>query len=100
MKLSHVPVSSKKTKPQVSPQPHVCVPSRLLRIPEAARYLSAANWFVEELCRNKKIPSLILGKRRVIDVRDLDVWIDAQKQAAASDVEVTFAEVPAPGRAA
>lgn len=52
---------------------------RLLRIADAARYLSATTWFVETMIREKVIPSLIVGKRRVVDVRDLDEWIDNEK---------------------
>lgn len=52
---------------------------RLLRIQDVARYLNATTWFVEELIRNRKIRFLILGKRRVVDVNDLNDWIDAQK---------------------
>jgi excisionase family DNA binding protein len=53
---------------------------RLLRIQDVARYLGSTSWFVEELIRNKKIKFLIVGKRRVIDVVDLDSWIEEQKQ--------------------
>jgi excisionase family DNA binding protein len=53
---------------------------RLLRINEAAEYVSSTTWFMETLIREGKIPHLILGKRRVIDVRDLDVWIEEQKK--------------------
>jgi excisionase family DNA binding protein len=45
--------------------------------------LGATNWFVEELIRNKQIRSLAVGKRRVIDVRDLDAWIESEKGRAA-----------------
>jgi hypothetical protein len=46
--------------------------------PGGATYLSATNWFVEELARGGNIRVFTIGKRRVIDVRDLDAWIDAQ----------------------
>jgi excisionase family DNA binding protein len=62
-------------KPDVSP--------RLLRVPQAAQYLGATNWFVEELCRNKRIAFLTVGKYRVIDVRELDRWIEAQQGSGA-----------------
>jgi excisionase family DNA binding protein len=67
-------------KPLVVPisKPFSVVP-RLLRIPEAAHYIGATNWFVEELVREKKIVFLVVGKYRVIDIRDLDAWIEAQK---------------------
>ena len=52
---------------------------RLFRLPQAAHYLGATNWFVEEQFRNGNIPYLTVGKYRVVDVRDLDAWIDAEK---------------------
>jgi excisionase family DNA binding protein len=55
------------------------VSPRLFRIPQAAAYLGATNWFVEELCRNQQIAFLTLGKCRVIDVRELDRWIETQQ---------------------
>jgi excisionase family DNA binding protein len=59
----------------------VSIQPRLLRIPEAAAYLGATNWFVEELVRANIIPFLTLGKYRVIDVLDLDAWIEQEKKA-------------------
>jgi len=56
---------------------------RLLRITQAAQYLSVTNWFMETLLRENEIPSLMLGKRKVVDVRDLDAWVDKQKSVAA-----------------
>src|ERR1700674_4227419 len=53
---------------------------RLLRIEDVAKYLSATTWFVEELIRNKKIRFMVLGKRRVVDVSDLNDWIEEQKK--------------------
>jgi len=35
---------------------------------------------VEELIRNKKIHFLVMGKRRVVDIHDLDDWIEEQKK--------------------
>ena len=57
---------------------------RLLRIPEAAAYLGATNWFVEELVRANAIPFLTVGKYRVIDICDLDAWIEKEKQVQRS----------------
>jgi excisionase family DNA binding protein len=52
---------------------------RLLRIQDAARYLSCTNTFIETLIREKTVPSFILGKRRLIDVVDLDAFVDRKK---------------------
>lgn len=61
------------------------VAPRLLRPRDAATYLSSTTWFVEELVRTQKIRSRIIGKRRVIDIRDLDAWIDQQSGSANSN---------------
>jgi excisionase family DNA binding protein len=53
---------------------------RLLGIPEAAAYISGTNWFVEELVRNNEIRAIVVGKGRKIDIRDLDAWIDSEKE--------------------
>jgi excisionase family DNA binding protein len=57
------------------------VSPRLLRIPQAAQYIGATNWFIEELCRKKQIQFLTIGKYRCIDIRVLDRWIEAQQRA-------------------
>ena len=56
---------------------------RLLGIPEAAVYISGTNWFVEELVRNNEIPAIVIGKGRRIDIRDLDAWIESEKERQA-----------------
>jgi excisionase family DNA binding protein len=53
---------------------------RLLRIPDAARYLSCTYSFMETLVREKTIPSFILGKRRLIDVIDMDAYVGRRKK--------------------
>jgi excisionase family DNA binding protein len=49
---------------------------RLLRIQDAAKYLSATPWQIETLLREKTIPSFVLGKRRVIDRLELDRYVE------------------------
>ena len=46
---------------------------RLLRIQDAAKYLSATIWQIETLLRENVIPSFVLGKRRVVDRLELDI---------------------------
>jgi excisionase family DNA binding protein len=53
---------------------------RLLRIADAAHYLSCTYGFMETLVREKTVPSMMLGKRRCIDIRDLDAYIDHMKE--------------------
>lgn len=71
--------------PPASPSLPVLIIPRLLRIQDAARYLSSTTWFVETLIREKQIPSLIIGKRRVIDINDLDAWIEKQKPRSVAE---------------
>ena len=62
---------------------------RLLRIQDAAKYLSATIWQVEMLLREKTIPSFVLGKRRVVDRLELDQYVErrnAEAKAAAENV--------------
>jgi excisionase family DNA binding protein len=59
-----------------------------MRIQDAARYLSATTWQIETLLRENKIPSFVLGKRRVIDRLELDRYVErrnAEAKAAIGD---------------
>src|SRR5260370_31775970 len=60
---------------------------RLLRIADAAKYLSATTWQVETLLREKTIPSFVLGKRRVIDRLELDRYVERRNAEAKSAAE-------------
>ncbi len=55
---------------------------RLLRISEAAKYLGATSWFVRSLIWAGSISHCKFGKRLLIDIRDLDVFIATQKEGA------------------
>jgi excisionase family DNA binding protein len=68
----------------VKNNPSTDVPVRLLRIPDAARYLSCTYGWVETIIREKTVPSVILGKRRLIDVRDLDSYVERVKSEQAA----------------
>lgn len=63
--------------------PVVVVP-RLLRIQDAAKYLSATTWQIEMLLKDNVIPSFILGKRRVVDRLELDRYVE-RRNARAKD---------------
>jgi hypothetical protein len=54
-----------------------------LTIRDAALYIAATNWRMEELVRNGEIPFQWSGKQKVVDVRDLDVWADRERQRPA-----------------
>src|SRR5712671_1726475 len=60
---------------------------RLLRIQDAAKYLSATTWQVETLLREKTIPSFVLGKRRVIDRLELDRYVERRNVEAKATAE-------------
>lgn len=64
--------------------PVVIIP-RLLSIPDAAKYLSATTWFVEDLLRCGQVKSFIQGKRRVVDIRELDKYIDRRNAEATNE---------------
>ncbi len=66
----------KSVVPAISQITPVIIIPRVLTIPNAARYLSATTWFVEELLRSGEVPSFIQGKSRVVDVRELDKYVD------------------------
>jgi excisionase family DNA binding protein len=53
--------------------------ARLLSIPLAAKYLSCAQWAVRELLWQERVPFIRLGRRYVIDRRDLDAFIEQSK---------------------
>ena len=55
---------------------------RLLRIQDAATYLSATTWQIETLLRDKIVPSFVLGKRRVVDRLELDRYVERRNAEA------------------
>jgi excisionase family DNA binding protein len=60
-----------------TPQPTSSLTPRLVRISEAAHYLSCSYHHMEDLIRSKTIPSAMLGKRRVVSIRDLDEYAES-----------------------
>jgi len=56
---------------------------RLLGIRAAAQYLSATVWAVRSLCWNRAVPHLKIGHRILLDVADLDSYIESQKTEVA-----------------
>lgn len=53
---------------------------RLYSIKEAAVFLGRSDWSVREMLWAGKIPYVKDGKRIFIDIIDLEVWIDRNKQ--------------------
>jgi len=52
---------------------------RLYSINDAAVYLGRSVWAVREMLWAGKIPFVKDGKRILIDIRDMDAWIDISK---------------------
>jgi len=52
---------------------------RLLSIREAATYLGRSPWTVGEMVRAGKLPYVRDGKRKLLDLCDLDRWIEGKK---------------------
>lgn len=46
---------------------------------ELAIYIGSTNWFAEELIRLGLIPHTVTGDRKVVDSRDVDVWLTVFK---------------------
>ena len=55
---------------------------RLLRLKEAARYLSLSPWKLRLIIQSGQLPIVKYGENApwLLDVRDLDGWIDRNKQ--------------------
>jgi excisionase family DNA binding protein len=68
--------------------PAIIVP-RLMRIQDAAKYLSATTWQIETLLREKVIPSFVLGKRRVVDRLELDGYVQRRNALARDQKSLT-----------
>jgi excisionase family DNA binding protein len=52
---------------------------RLYSIPEAALYLGRTVWAVREMLYGGKMPFIKDGKRVLLDIRDMDTWIENNK---------------------
>jgi len=68
--------------------PAIVVP-RLMRVQGAAKCLSATTWQVETLLREKIMPSLVLGKRRVVDRLELDRYLERRNALPKTDAAST-----------
>jgi excisionase family DNA binding protein len=74
------PHTSERTPVKATSTPR-SVP-RLLRIADAADYLSCTFGFIETLYREGTIKPVLLGKRHLLDIRDLDAYIEQLKETA------------------
>ena len=53
---------------------------RLFSITEIAAYLGRSPWTVAEMVRTGKFPYVLDGKRKLLDIKDVDRWIDMNKR--------------------
>jgi len=53
---------------------------RLFTIKEAARYLGRSPWTVAEMIRSGRLSYIPDGKRRFLDIHDLNDWIEKSKR--------------------
>lgn len=52
---------------------------RLYSIKEAAVYLGRSEWVIAHMIRTGRFPFISDGKRKLLDVQDLDKWIEGDK---------------------
>jgi hypothetical protein len=82
----------RKREPLEPTDPASAVNPRVMTIPMMAKYISATNWFCEELVRNKQLFARKQGKSWVVDLHDVNAWIDEQNKAG--KLKETLGHVP------
>jgi excisionase family DNA binding protein len=53
---------------------------RLYSIPEAAQYLGRSTWSVRHLVWSGELPEVRAGRRVHLDIKDMDAFIEMNKQ--------------------
>ncbi len=61
---------------------------RLLTVREAAKYIGRTESAVRELVWNRKLAHIRTDRRVMLDIRDLDRWIDANRVEGRQTKEV------------
>ena len=56
--------------------------NRLLNLPQAGEYLGRTVWSVREMIWAGKLPFVRDGRRILLDINDLDEWIEKNKISA------------------
>lgn len=72
-------MATKRSTPPPGQRPTATQP-RLLSLRDAAAALSLSHWTVRELIWRGDLPSVRVGRRILVDVRDLDAFIERNKQ--------------------
>ena len=55
------------------------VESRLLTVKDLANYLGCTVWAARVLLWSNEIPHLVIGRRHLVDRKDVDAYIDRLK---------------------
>jgi len=55
------------------------IPKRLYSIAEASIYLGRTVWAVREMIWGGKLPCIKDGRRILLDIKDMDDWVDKNK---------------------
>jgi excisionase family DNA binding protein len=64
---------------QVITNPKIPIEKRLYSVPEAAVYLGRTVWGVREMVWGGKLPCIRDGRRVLLDIRDMNKWIEQNK---------------------
>ncbi len=52
---------------------------RLFTTEEASLYLGLSRWVLTKMVRDGLLPYVPCGRKKLIDVKDIDKWIEAEK---------------------
>jgi excisionase family DNA binding protein len=61
-------------------KPAYHINKRLYSIRETADYLGRSPWTVAEMVRTGKLPYISDGKRKFLDIQDINHWIEINKK--------------------
>lgn len=82
MKASQNAAEKQSTTTSRKDRPAERLRKRLLGLPETAEYLGRTVWAVREMIWAGKLPYVRDGRRIMLDLNDLDEWIEKNKIAA------------------
>jgi excisionase family DNA binding protein len=67
-------------KAQRIPNPLGTIPKRLYSLKEASTYLGRSVWALREMLWAGKMPYVRDGRRILLDIEDMDAWIEKNKE--------------------
>ena len=65
-------------------QSNVLITPRLVTIKQAAAYCSCSVWAIRDVIWSRELPACKIGRRYLVDRKDLDAFIDARLREHAS----------------